>query len=249
MRERKEIIAANWKMNNTKEEVTDFFTKLNLKCQDLEPERQVIVAPAFPYLSMASEMKHSSILIAAQDIYPERNGAYTGEVGSEMLKDLYVSTIIVGHSERRHIMDESLEMTKQKLDFSLLEGFRVILCVGETLRQREKDELFAVIDKQLSSALMNCEKKHFDNIIIAYEPVWAIGTGRVASGNQAQEMHSFIRKLLKDNYSRPDIPILYGGSVKPHNIKGLMEMEDIDGVLVGGASLKADSFSKIIFHD
>ncbi|MCK5808602.1 triose-phosphate isomerase [bacterium] len=238
------VIAANWKMNNRLEETEQFFSSLTLSPAQ-KAVCEVIVAPSFPYLATAQKFctESSGITLAAQDIYPEKSGAFTGMVGSEMLHDLGVQVVITGHSERRHIFKESITQVTKKSLFALKEGFKVILCVGETLTERESGDMFDVITEQLET----CNAlPSLDDVIIAYEPVWAIGTGVTATPDQAQEMHAFIRKLLIEKYNAGDTRILYGGSVKPANVAELMRKEDIDGALVGGASLKADSFIQLI---
>ncbi len=246
---RKKIYAANWKMNNQSAETAAFFTAFGDRCVGIA-DREVVVAPAFPYLAQAAALVNGkNITIAAQNFYPAENGAFTGEVSLSMLADIGVRTVIIGHSERRHVLGESHEYLRRKVTFAQTKKFRIIFCIGETLPQREKGELFAVIDHQLSTAFDDNLTCPDDDLVIAYEPVWAIGTGVNATGAQAQEMHEYIRRFMREHYGRPDISILYGGSVKPDNIAELMRMPDIDGVLVGGASLKADSFSKIVFWD
>lgn len=243
---RNTIIAANWKMNNLGKDVVEFFNEFNDLAVGLR-DREVIVAPAFPYLKIAVDMtKGKNIVIAAQDVYPAEKGAFTGMVGSEMLNDLGVKAVIVGHSERRHVFKESLELIRKKVNFVQTNEWKLIFCVGETLPERESGKLYDIIKEQLYTAFDGNLWCDIDQAVVAYEPVWAIGTGKVASPEQAQEMHAFIRKIMKDRYEREDTRILYGGSVKPDNVKGLMDKEDIDGALVGGASLKADSFKKLV---
>ncbi len=245
---RKKIIAGNWKMNNLKEDVVAFFEELGDFASNFD-DREVIIAPSIPYVLLASEKKGKAVKLGVQDIYPEKKGAFTGQVGSEMVKDLSAEFVIIGHSERRHVMNESLEMIRKKVTFAQEEGFKIIYCVGETLSQRQKNELFAVIEKQLSDAFDNNLNISDEDLIIAYEPVWAIGTGVVASKDEAEEMHKFIRNYMKEHYNKENVRILYGGSVKPANVKELLSMPNIDGALVGGASLKADSFKKLIAWD
>ncbi len=243
---RNTIIAANWKMNNLSEEVVEFFNEFGDAAVGLEG-REVIVAPAFPYLKMAVEMtKGKNVVIAAQDVYPKEKGAFTGMVGSEMLNDLGVKAVIVGHSERRHVFNESLELIREKVRFVQDNAWKLIFCVGETLPERESGKLYDIIKEQIYTAFDGNLWCDMDQAVVAYEPVWAIGTGKVATPEQAQEMHEFIRKIMKERYEREDTRILYGGSVKPDNVKGLMDQKDIDGALVGGASLKADSFKKLV---
>ncbi|HNW83760.1 MAG TPA: triose-phosphate isomerase [bacterium] len=245
---RKPIIAANWKMNNLSEEVVKFFNEFG-DCAIGLKDREVVIAPAFPYLKMAVDLaKGKNILIAAQDVYPEDEGAFTGMVGAKMLNDIGVKAVIIGHSERRHIFKESLELIRKKVNFVQTNGWKLIFCIGETLPERESGKLYDIIKEQIYTAFdgnLWCET---EMSVIAYEPVWAIGTGVVATPEQATEMHAFIRKIMKERYHREDTVILYGGSVKPDNVKGLMSSPDIDGALVGGASLKADSFKKLVLY-
>jgi len=246
---RRRIFAANWKMNNMTAETAAFFAAFGDPGKGLK-DREVVIAPSFPYLAQAAALvKGREIALAAQNFHPAENGAFTGEVSLAMLADLGIRTVIIGHSERRHVIGETHEEIRRKVAFAQKKGVRSIFCIGETLPQREKGELFAVIDHQLSTAFDDNLTCPPDDMVIAYEPVWAIGTGVNATGEQAQEMHDYVRKFMDRRYGRKEIVILYGGSVKPDNIKGLMGMPDIDGVLVGGASLKADSFSKIVLWD
>lgn len=249
MPHRKKIMAANWKMNSMTQETKSFFDSIGDKFNGLS-DREIVIIPSFPYIRDAAEYsKKRNISLGAQNFYPEENGAYTGEVSLAMLADIGVNTVLIGHSERRNVMGESFELIKKKVKYAQDKGFRVIFCIGETLPQRQKGELFAVVEKQISSAFddnLTCQP---NQMVIAYEPVWAIGTGVTATGEQAQEMHAFIRQYMEKSHKRGDISILYGGSVKPDNIKDLMSRPDIDGVLVGGASLKADSWQKIVLYD
>ena len=236
---RREIIAGNWKMNNLTSEVETFFKDFGALSADTT--RQVIVAPAYPYLKTAGEpARERGIELAAQDLYPQPEGAFTGMIGSKMLKDLGVSAVIIGHSERRHILHEPLDLIREKVRFAQEEGFHLMFCVGETLEELN------VLTTQITSAFDNNLTAAPEMVTIAYEPVWAIGTGVVATPEQAEEMHSFIRKLITEKYGYGDSRILYGGSVKPNNINGLISLEDIDGALVGGASLKAESFLALV---
>lgn len=243
---RKPVIAANWKMNNMTEEIISFFNEFKDVASQFS-DRETMIAPSFPYLLMCAELaKGKNITIAAQDVYPADDGAFTGMVGSKMLNDCGVGAVIIGHSERRHIFGESLELIRKKVAFVQKNNWKLIFCIGETLPERESGKLYDIIKEQIYTAFdenLWCEN---DMAVIAYEPVWAIGTGVVATPEQAEEMHAFIRKIMKERYNREEIRILYGGSVKPDNIKGLMSCENIDGALVGGASLKADSFKKLV---
>ena len=242
---RKSIIAANWKMNNLTSEVINFFAEFGDAA--VNSENEVIIAPAYPYIPLASALsKNRNIEIAAQDVYPKAEGAFTGMVGGKMLADLGVKAAIIGHSERRRIFGEPNDLIREKVKFVQENGFHLIFCVGETLPERESGVMFDVLKDQIHSAFDDNLTLAPEKITVAYEPVWAIGTGVTATPEQAAEMHTFIRKILKERYGYEDSRILYGGSVKPENIQGLMANEDIDGALVGGASLKASSFMKLV---
>ncbi|MBO4711948.1 triose-phosphate isomerase [bacterium] len=242
---RRTIIAANWKMNNLTKDVITFFAEFGDTA--LKSENEVVVAPAYPYIPLAYALaKNQNIEIAAQDVYPKAEGAFTGMVGGKMLADLGVSAAIIGHSERRRIFGEPLDLIREKVKFVQENGMHLIFCVGETLPERENGSMFDVLKEQIFSAFDDNLKLAPEKITIAYEPVWAIGTGVTATPEQAAEMHAFIRKIMKERYGYGDSRILYGGSVKPENIQGLMANEDIDGALVGGASLKASSFMKLV---
>lgn len=243
---RKPIIAANWKMNNLTQEITNFFTEFGDTANQFT-DRETIIAPSFPYLRLCADLAEGkNITVAAQDVYPAEEGAFTGMVGSRILNDCGVKAVIIGHSERRHVFGESLELIRKKVAFVQHNNWKLIFCIGETLPQREAGKLFDIIKEQIYTAFdenLWCEN---DMAVIAYEPVWAIGTGVVATPEQAEEMHAFIRKIMKERYNREETRILYGGSVKPDNVKGLMSCKNIDGALVGGASLKAASFKKLV---
>jgi len=212
---------------------------------------EVVIAPVFTALkTVADRLEGSNIGVAAQNCSTEtEEGAHTGEVLATMLRDVGAKYVIVGHSERRQIYFETDSMVNKKCYAGLAAGLTVIMCVGESLEQREQGTAERVVSGQLSGGLSGLTASDLDRIIVAYEPVWAIGTGRTATPEQAQEMHAFIRRVFADRYSdqaAQDVRILYGGSVKPDNIAGLMAKDDIDGALVGGASLKADTFAKIV---
>ena len=242
---RRTIIAANWKMNNLTGEVKNFFAEFGDTA--VNSENEVVIAPAYPYIALASALSAGkNVTIAAQDVYPKAEGAFTGMVGGKMLADLGVKAVIIGHSERRRIFGEPNELIREKVKFVQENGLHLIFCVGETLPERENGSMFDVLKEQIYSAFDDNLTLAPEKITIAYEPVWAIGTGVTATPEQAAEMHTFIRKILKERYGYEDSRILYGGSVKPENIQGLMANEDIDGALVGGASLKASSFMKLV---
>jgi triosephosphate isomerase len=247
---RKPVIAGNWKMYKTIGESVD--TVLALKPLVANANHcEVVVAPVFPALKIvADRLEGSNINVAAQNCSSElEQGAHTGEVAAFMLRDAGARYVIVGHSERRQQFFENDSMINRKCQAGLASDLTVILCVGESLEQREQGTAENVVSGQLTGGLGGLTASDLDRIIVAYEPVWAIGTGRTATPEQAQEMHSFIRRVFANNYSNQaadSVRILYGGSVKPDNIAGLMDQKDIDGALVGGASLKPDSFAQIV---
>jgi triosephosphate isomerase len=208
------------------------------------------VAPPFTALyAVRKELDGSSIGLAAQNLYWEEKGAFTGEVSPLMLKEVGCHYVIIGHSERRQFFGETDETVNRRIKAALAQGLKVIFCIGETLKEREEGKTFPVIEKQVEGGLKGLSDKEMKNMVIAYEPVWAIGTGKTATPEQAEEVHRSIRGKIEKLYSREvseEIRIQYGGSVTPENVKGLMNQPDIDGALVGGASLKAESFSKIV---
>ena len=245
---RNKIIAGNWKMNKDVFETADLIN--GLKKSATPKNVEVIVCPPFTSLVVAEQLlKGSAIKLGAQDVSLHDDGAYTGEVSVKMLKSVGCEYVIVGHSERRQYFHESNELINQKAKKVLAGGMRVIICVGETLEEREKDITDKVITAQIKGVLAGLSESDLDRVIVAYEPVWAIGTGKNATPRQAEEVHQMIRKLVGQLYSwnvAEKIIIQYGGSVKPENAKELLSQADIDGALVGGACLKADSFSGII---
>ena len=246
---RKLFIAGNWKMNLSKAESTDLARQLSLKIGSMEPI-DLAVAPAFVYLGdVAATLVGTKILVSAQDMFYEDNGAYTGEVSAAMLQDVGCEYVILGHSERRHVIGESDEIINKKVLKALSAGLKVILCVGELLEERKANKTFDVVDRQVKVGLSGVSADACANLTIAYEPVWAIGTGETATPDQAQEVHAHIRALLNQLYGgevAEAMRIQYGGSVKPSNARELLNQKDIDGALVGGASLKADDFAAIV---
>ena len=215
---------------------------------------EVVIAPVFTSIKTVTDrIEGSNIQVAGQNCSTEvEQGAHTGEVAAEMLKDAGASYVIIGHSERRQFYCESDLFVRKKAQAGIVAGLTVIMCVGETLEQRDQGNAESVVSGQLEGGLSGLTASDLDRIIIAYEPVWAIGTGRTATPEQAQEMHAFIRRVFAQRHSQDAasaLRILYGGSVKPDNITGLMKQPDIDGALVGGASLKADSFAKIVNYN
>jgi triosephosphate isomerase len=243
------FMAGNWKMNKTTGEAIDLVRELKAAISGVKGV-EVAVAPPFTALyAVCKELEGSSIRLAAQNLYWEEKGAFTGEVSPLMLKEVGCHYVIIGHSERRQFFGETDETVNRRIKAALAQGLKVIFCIGETLKEREEGKTFSVIERQVEDGLKNLSDKEMKNIVIAYEPIWAIGTGKTATPGQAEEMHLFIRGKIGKLYSREvseEIRIQYGGSVTPENIKGLMEQANIDGALVGGASLKAESFSKIV---
>ena len=246
---RKTIIAGNWKMNHTGAQVKSVLTKL-VAHMALGVKPEVVIAPVFPYLETAVQLtKGTAVHIAAQNMHFEESGAYTGEVSPAMLVDVGVKYVIIGHSERRTYFNETDETVNLKVKAALAHDLIPIMCCGETLQQREQGEMQRFIEGQIEAGLAGISKEEVENIVIAYEPIWAIGTGKTATVEQAQEVCALIRRKLETLYdvkTADKISILYGGSVKSGNVGELTSSLDIDGGLVGGASLKADEFTKII---
>lgn len=247
------VIAGNWKLFKSIGESVALVNELKALV-DKTLNVEIVVAPVFTALSRVSDaLNGSNINLAAQDCFWEEEGAFTGEVAPKLLKDAGCSHVIIGHSERRQYFGETDASVNKKVKAAISAGLTAIVCVGETLEERESDRTFSVIETQIQNSLAGLSAESIARLIIAYEPVWAIGTGKTASDDQAQEVHSFIRGLVSRFFSQAAaeaVRILYGGSVKPDNVKGLMARTDIDGALVGGASLKADSFAAIVnFND
>ena len=245
---RKKIVAGNWKMNNDLVATNTLISELIKKEKTTDAE--VMIAPAFVNLLEASKLlKYSSIIVAAQNMHFAENGAYTGEISAAMLKSIGVNTVILGHSERREYFSEDDNLLKQKIDKALDEHMKIIFCFGEKWEDRSVDNHFIVVENQIKNALFHLENENWESIVLAYEPVWAIGTGQTASPDQAQEMHAFIRNLVKEHYNSTiseEVSILYGGSVKPENAKEIFGKNDVDGGLIGGAALNADNFMAIV---
>ncbi|MCK4912368.1 MAG: triose-phosphate isomerase [Candidatus Omnitrophica bacterium] len=246
---RKPVIAGNWKMNKTISESIELVNGLKRELIDIQ-EVEIIVCPVYTALSDISDLiVDSNIFLGAQNVYWKTSGAFTGEISPLMLKDVGCKYAIIGHSERRKYFNESDQSVNKRIKAALREGLTPIFCVGETLEEREANKTTDVVKRQLSEGLEGLEKEALLNLIIAYEPVWAIGTGKTATPEQAQEIHGFIRSWLVENCSEEvaeSLRILYGGSVKETNIKELMQQNDIDGALVGGASLDSSSFVGIV---
>jgi triosephosphate isomerase len=250
---RKPVIAGNWKMYKT---VSDSVaTAVALKPLVANANHcEVVIAPVFTALkSVADRLEGSNVNVSAQNCATEQSeGALTGEVAAFMLRDAGCSHVIVGHSERRQYFLENEPIVSKKVQAGLAAGLTVIMCVGETLDQRDQGKAQSIVSEQLVGGLSGLTASDLDRIIVAYEPVWAIGTGRTATPEQAQEMHAFIRRVFAERHSSgaaESLRILYGGSVKPDNVAGLMKQTDIDGALVGGASLKAESFAEIVNYN
>jgi triosephosphate isomerase (TIM) len=241
----KYFIAANWKMNKTQAETRDFLRSFAPEVQKVT-DVDIVIAPPFTALSAAGgEIKGSNIQLAAQDIFWEEKGAYTGEISPLMLQDAGCKHVIIGHSERRQYFFEEDATVNRKIKAAKKAGLGVIFCVGESLEEREDGRAFDVIKREVEMGLAEVDS---ENLVVAYEPIWAIGTGRTASAEQAQEIHAYIRKILGNLYGdkAEGIRILYGGSVTPDNVDSLMACRDVNGALVGGASLKPESFAKIV---
>ncbi len=241
---RRPFIAANWKMQKTIEETEEFINAFLPLVKDVT-DVDILIAPPFTSLDAASRLlKSSNVILGAQNVYFEEKGAYTGEISPAMLLSAGCSCVIIGHSERREYFSETDEIVNKKIRLARDKKLDVILCIGESLEQREAGKTFEVLDGQLTGSLNNLT---LDGITIAYEPVWAIGTGKTATKEQANETHAYIRGWLgKNKEGAENIRIQYGGSVKPENIADLMSQPEIDGALVGGASLKPDSFAGIV---
>jgi len=248
---RKKIVAGNWKMNNDVKETKSLLKELKkgLKKMPLK-NTKVIVAPTFVNLSTAvAETKKSKIKVASQNMHAAKNGAFTGEISADMLKSVKVKTVILGHSERRAYFGETDVVLKEKVDSALSQNMKIIFCFGEELKDRKENNHFKLVESQIKKALFHLPETAWKKIVLAYEPVWAIGTGETATPEQAQEMHAFIRKTVADKYTNEiaeSVSILYGGSVKPANAKEIFSNTDVDGGLIGGAALKAVDFLAII---
>ena len=246
---RRSLIAGNWKMHGTRAEAERLLAELKTHL-GRPADREVVVAPPFGTLETASRLlAGTSIHLAAQNLHWELQGAFTGEVAGPMLKELGCSHVIIGHSERRQYCGETNEQVAKKVQAARRDALIPIICVGETLAERERGETLTVIARQVRGALQGQDAKVIASLIVAYEPVWAIGTGQTATPAQAQEVHAFIRSTLaelSDRTSAELVRVLYGGSVNPDNVDALMAESDIDGALVGGASLQAEAFARIV---
>jgi triosephosphate isomerase len=246
---RKPFVAGNWKMFTTAATARQLAQDV-VRGLGEEARITVAVCPPFPYLCLVADvLRGSRIALGGQNAYCEPEGAFTGEVSPRMLLDVGCEYVILGHSERRHKLGETNEFINRKVHTALAAGLRVILCVGETLADRQANQTEAVLVRQLSGSLTGVEASSLGRLVLAYEPVWAIGTGQVATPDQAQQAHAFLRRQVADRYGvapAADLVIQYGGSVKPENVASLMHQPDVDGALVGGASLQAEMFLAIV---
>ena len=251
---RKKIVAGNWKMNLLDEEVINYIVNFNSRKNEIESEAEIVILPASIYLDTMISMPDWDIKIGAQNCSQFNNGAYTGEISASMLRDFDYDSenlhyCLVGHSERRAYFNESNEVLAEKVNRLIENQLKPIFCCGEELVQRKNETHFELVKSQISEGLFHLKEEEIKQVVIAYEPVWAIGTGETASSEQAQEMHAYIRTLISEKYNQEtadSISILYGGSCKPNNAKELFEQPDIDGGLIGGASLEVESFIQII---
>ena len=251
MNERKPLIAGNWKMYKTCQEAEKTAGQLVSLVADITSV-EIMIAPVFTALSSVFKIvEHTNISLGAQNLFWEKEGAYTGEISAEMIKATGCTHVIIGHSERRQYFGETDETVNKKISAAVANELIPVMCVGETEKERDAKETFSVLDKQIQNGLKGFSLNNIGDLIIAYEPVWAIGTGKTATKEQAQEVHEFLRGLLNKLYGNDfsnSVRILYGGSVKPANISELMAMPDVDGALVGGASLNAQTFSEIVHY-
>jgi len=247
---RKNIVAGNWKMNKTLEEGIALAKEINESLKDSELKCDVVIGAPFIHLaSVAAVVDDKKIAVSAQNSADKESGAYTGEVSAAMIKSTGASYVILGHSERRAYYGETPEVLKTKVELALQNGLTPIFCIGEVLEERENNIFFAVVKSQIVESLFELSAEDFSKIVLAYEPVWAIGTGKTATPAQAQEIHAFIRKTVAEKYGQEianNTTILYGGSANPGNAKELFSNPDVDGGLIGGASLKAADFKAII---
>jgi triosephosphate isomerase len=246
---RQKIVAGNWKMHKNAEETEDLLNELIEKLPH-DVEAHIVVAPTF--VNLASAVQHlefTNIEVAAQNMHQAESGAYTGEVSADMLRSIGVHLVILGHSERRAYFHETDSLLAFKVDTALKNYMKVIFCFGEELKDRQSGNHFNIVENQLRDGLFHIAKEAWANIILAYEPVWAIGTGETATPDQAQEMHEFIRETIRKSFGSDiaeDVSILYGGSVKPENAREIFSKPDVDGGLIGGAALKVDDFAAIV---
>ena len=244
---RKKIVAGNWKMNNDLDQTIELIEELK---KIKNNEVSIMIAPSFPFLKTAKDLlENSPIEVVSQNVHQKSKGAYTGEVSYDMLKSIGVSTTLIGHSERRAYFNEDDLVLFEKVKFAIDSGMNIIFCFGEQLNDRKSNKHFDIVKSQLENTVLKLDSDSWKNIILAYEPVWAIGTGETASPEQAQEMHKFVRSCVSKSYGdliSKKTSILYGGSVKPSNANEIFSKEDVDGGLIGGAALIASDFTEII---
>ena len=245
---RKKIVAGNWKMNNGLSETIELINDLKQNLSDSDVK--VMIAPSYPFLKTAvDQVGDGSIEVISQNINDNKSGAYTGEVSIDMLKSIGVNTTLIGHSERRAYYNEDDALLLKKINLALESNMDIIFCFGEELKDRKSNSYFDIVKAQLENTVMKLEPNSWKNIVLAYEPVWAIGSGETASAEQAQEIHKFVRNCISEHFSSEiadNVPILYGGSVKPSNAVEIFNMKDVDGGLIGGAALNAHDFVEII---
>lgn len=247
---RKKIVAGNWKMNLQFDQADDLLYEITSKLDNFSKKVEVVICPPSVFLELATDYAEDSIIkIGAQNVSQYNAGAYTGEISAAMLNSMDVSFCIIGHSERRKYFQESDQTLAAKVDQLLEQNIQPVFCIGEVLEERESNHHFEVVENQIVNGLFHLSANEISNVIIAYEPVWAIGTGRTATPDQAQEMHAFIRKILENKFGTElshSLSILYGGSCNASNAAELFSQKDVDGGLIGGASLKAEDFIQII---
>jgi triosephosphate isomerase len=247
---RNNIVAGNWKMNNDATQTTALINDLNKSLEEVSVNCRVLISPTSINLTSAVALTQDSVIeVSAQNMHQAKNGAFTGEISAAMLNDVGVKSVILGHSERRSYFGEDDQILTEKVASALENNLEIIFCFGESLEDRKSGNHFKVVESQLKNVVLSLSASSWKHIVLAYEPVWAIGTGETASPEQAQEMHAYIRSLLVSTYGRSvaeHVSILYGGSVKPTNAKEIFSKEDVDGGLIGGASLKASDFTGII---
>lgn len=246
---RTKIVAGNWKMHKNSEETEDLLNELIDKLPT-DKKVQIIVAPTFVNLQSAvNHLEYTNIGVAAQNMHQAESGAFTGEISANMLQSIGVNIVILGHSERRAYFNETDALIANKVDTAIRHNMTAIFCFGEELKDRQTGNHFNIVENQLRDGLFHIQPSNWENIVLAYEPVWAIGTGETASPDQAQEMHEFIRETVRKAFGSnvaESVPILYGGSVKPDNAKEIFSKPDVDGGLIGGAALKAEDFAAIV---
>lgn len=248
---RRKIIAANWKMHKNLDESLALVSEVRGMLRDeFYGNTEVVIIPPFTSLSSVKRLlEGTELMMGAQNCHYEENGAFTGEISANMVKSTGCAYVLVGHSERRQFFNETNDILAKKVKSAIRQELKVIYCCGETLQEREDSSYMKVIEAQISEGLFHLDRKEFSNVVVAYEPVWAIGTGKTATPEMANDMHMFIRKVIANFYSEEiaqNTSILYGGSVKPDNATSLFKCSDIDGGLIGGASLKARDFIEIV---